>query len=263
MDTTYLANHTQGRLPAVTEVREIAGRRRLCINCTQLGDSFTPQYKTAKQKRAVLDEWCEFLRAEPGAFDELHFGTRMPQELFDAVCAQCGLTRLRIKWGAYSDLSALENLRNLTSLSIGSGSSVQSIEPIAKLTGLKSLAVENFQKIKDYAALANLTELESLSIEGDGLAPKFIYISSLEFLRELTGLKELCILAARLESKDYSPVLCLRNLEFLTLPSQHGLYGLYDEIAALPRLKSGLVKEKPEIYLKRSKNGKKEKNAAE
>ena len=55
----------------IIEVSQYKGQKSLMINCTQLGDSFTPQYKTAKQKRAVLDEWCDFLRSEQDAFDEL------------------------------------------------------------------------------------------------------------------------------------------------------------------------------------------------
>ncbi len=55
----------------IVEVSQYKGQKSLVINCTQLGDSFTPQYKTAKQKRAVLDEWCDFLRSEQDAFDEL------------------------------------------------------------------------------------------------------------------------------------------------------------------------------------------------
>lgn len=36
----------------VIEVAEYNGESALTINCTQLGDSFTPQYKTAGQKKA-------------------------------------------------------------------------------------------------------------------------------------------------------------------------------------------------------------------
>ena len=55
----------------------------------------------------------EFLKANPATFKELRFGTRMPQELFDAVCHQRKLVALDIKWGAYEDLSGLEKLRDL------------------------------------------------------------------------------------------------------------------------------------------------------
>ena len=233
----------------IIEVSQYKGQKSLVINCTQLGDSFTPQYKTAKQKRAVLDEWCDFLRSEQEAFDELNFCTKMPQELFDAVCCQRNLKSLHIN--SYESLDALANLSSLKSLFIGSGASLKSIAPIATLTGLESLAVENFQKISDYSAFSNLQNLKSLEISGDGLSPKFIHIESLEFLRQMPGLTSLMILVTRIKSKDYSPILSLKSLTHLSLPPQHALFGLFDELSALPNLKTGLLKERAEIYKKK------------
>ena len=46
----------------IVEVSDYKGEKELIINCTQLGDSFTPQYKTAKDKKRVLEEWCDFLK---------------------------------------------------------------------------------------------------------------------------------------------------------------------------------------------------------
>ncbi|WP_304087118.1 hypothetical protein [Peptostreptococcus stomatis] len=53
-----------------------------------MGDSFTLQYKTEKDKKRVLEEWCDFLKNNKTAFTELTFVTRMPQELFNAVYEQ-------------------------------------------------------------------------------------------------------------------------------------------------------------------------------
>ena len=181
----------------------------------------------------------------------LAFCTKMPQELFDAVCCQRNLKSLHIKWGSYESLDALANLSSLKCLFIGSGANVKSIAPIAKLTGLESLAVENFQKISDYSVFSNLQNLKSLEISGDGLSPKFIHIESLEFLRQMPGLTSLVILTARLKSKDYSPISSLKSLTHLSLPPQHALFGLFDELSALPNLKTGLLKERAEIYKKR------------
>ena len=46
----------------IVEVSEYNGEKALTINCTQLGDSFTPEYKTAKEKNRVVQEWCDFLQ---------------------------------------------------------------------------------------------------------------------------------------------------------------------------------------------------------
>ena len=118
----------------------------------------------------------------------------------------------------------------------------------SKVENRELFLVENFQKISDYSAFLNLQNLKSLEISGDGLSPKFIHIESLEFLRQMPGLSSLVILTARLKSKDYSPILSLKSLTHLSLPPQHALFGLFDELSALPNLKTGLLKERAEIY---------------
>lgn len=52
----------------IIEVSEYNGETSLGINCTQLGDSFTPQYKTPKEKKRVLNDCCTFLAANPTLF---------------------------------------------------------------------------------------------------------------------------------------------------------------------------------------------------
>lgn len=234
----------------IVEVSEYTGEKALTINCTQLGDSFTPQYKTAKEKKRVLQEWCDFLQNNPKAFTELNFCTRMPQELFDAVCAQQNLRKLSIKWGVYKNLSKISNLTNLEYLGIGSGAGVESIEPITKLQNLVALSVENFQRVDDYSLLANLTKLESLSIEGDGLGPRYIHVQSLDFLNDMKQLRFFCFLTARLKSKDYTPILRLEQIEHLTLRPCKEVKALYNDMIQLPCLKYGLLVDKPELYRK-------------
>lgn len=238
------------RSKCIVEVSEYNGESELTINCTQLGDSFTPGYKTAKEKKRVLQEWCDFLQNNKTAFTELTFCTRMPQELFNAVCKQENLRKLHIKWGVYSDISKLANLTKLEYLQLGSGASVESIEPITKLKNLAALSVENFQKIEDYSLFTNLKNLESLSIEGDGLGPKYIYVNSLDFLNNMEQLRFFRFLTARLKSKDYTPVLSLENIEHLTLRPCKETKKLYSEMIKLPKLKYGLLISKSELYLK-------------
>ena len=145
------------RPKSVVEVSEYDGEDKLIINCTQLDEGYS-----AKDKKRIWLEWCDFLVNNPDAFTELMFCTRMPQDLFDAVCAQRRLKKLHIKWGVYPDISKLESLQELEYLHIGSGRSVSSLEPISRLVNLVALSIENFQQIDDYALLANLKHLESL-----------------------------------------------------------------------------------------------------
>ncbi|MEO5911758.1 MAG: hypothetical protein ABIP95_12785 [Pelobium sp.] len=246
----YYFKYERDKIKSVIEVSEYKGEDKLIINCTQLGDCFTPQYKTHKDKKRVVSEWCGFLRENPTAFTELYFGTRIPQELFDAVCNQKQLKRLEIKWGAYKDISAIENLTNIELLHIGSGASVESIKPISKLKNIVALSVENFQKIKNYDDFSELTTLESLSIEGDGMGPQYIKIDNIDFVKKIPQLRFFRLLTVRLQSKDYTPILELKNVEHLTLGSNREVSKLYNELIKLPKLKWGLLKNKPELFEK-------------
>ena len=234
---------------AIVELSQYNGESSATINCTQLGNSFIPKFDTTKKKKSILLEWCDFLSSNTTAFTELRFGTRMPQELFNAVCCQKNLKELHIKWGSYPDISMLKNLSSLEYLHIGPGASVQSIEPIATLKKLIALSVENFQKITDYSQLIQLKKLESLSIDGDGMSPKYIHVDSLDFLTSMQQLRFFKLLTTRVRSKDISPILSLINVEHLTLGSNiKEVKAIYNSIIKLPRLKYGLIVEKPEIY---------------
>jgi hypothetical protein len=96
------------------------------------------------------------------------------------------LEELRFKWGNYSDLTALENLKKLKFLYIGQGTSVRDIEMLGKLKTLIVLYVENFKKIEDYSTLVSLNMLEQLIISGSilGVSP----IKDLDFLTEMQSL---------------------------------------------------------------------------
>ena len=227
----------------IVELSEYQGEKTITVNCTQLGDGYS-----VKDKKRILNEWCDFLRSEPTSFRELTFGTRMPQQLFDAVSNQQDLVRLNIKWGAYKDISSIEHLQNMESLHIGSGAGVQRIEPLTRLGKLRELGVENFQKITDYSPLSSLASLRALSIEGDGLGPRYIKVESLDFLMDLPTLTSFTFLTARLKSKDYRPVLALKGLTHLTLPSHRDVRTIYDELIELPKLSTGLLVEKPDLY---------------
>ncbi len=174
----------------------------------------------------------------------------MPQELFDAVCSQKQLKRLEIKWGAYKNIAAIENLTNIELLHIGSGASVESIEPLSKLKNIIALSVDNFQKISSYDSFSNLKTLESLSISGDRMGPQYIKIDTIDFLNQMTQLRFFSLLTERLQSKDYTPVLSLSNLEHLTLTSNKEVSKLHNDFLKLPKLKWGCIKTRPELYKK-------------
>lgn len=246
----YYFKEEKDKIKSVVELSEYNGEEKLTINCTQLGDSFTPQYKTQKEKKRVVSEWCEFLHKNPTVFTELYFGTRMPQQLFDAVCSQKHLKRLEIKWGSYKDISEIANLTNIKMLHIGSGAGVESIRPFSKLKNIIALSVENFQKITNYDDLSELTTLESLSIVGDVMGPQYIKIDNINFISKMTQVRFFRLLTERIQSKDYSATLELKNVEHLTLTGNREVSKLYNELIKLPKLRWGLLKNMPELYKK-------------
>jgi hypothetical protein len=246
----YYFKEEADQIKSVVEVSEYTGEEKLSIHCTQLGDTFTPKYKTSKDKKRVVLEWCDFLQNNPECFTELYFVSKMPQEIFDAVCSQKNLRRLEIKWGSYKDLSAIEQLQKLELLSIGSGASVESIKPLTRLSNLTALGLENFQKIDCYDELSQLKQLESLSIYGNGFAPKYISILNIDFISQLNQLRLFRLLTERLQSKDYTPILKLNNLEHLSLSSNQQVIKIYDELLNLPKLKWGFIKSNPAMYRK-------------
>ena len=216
----------------VTKISEYNGEEELTISCTQLNDY------TQKEKKQILNEWIEFLSTNREAFTKLDFPSRVPQELFNALCMQKRLRHLEIKWGQYPDISTIENLSELRLLSLGSGSSIKSIEPIAKLKKLQGLHVENYQCINDYTPLMSLSELVSLEIYGDIWAPKNIHIKDLEFLRKMPKLRRFELCRAIIESKDYSPLSALNNIEALLIaPTKKYENQVSEILKALPKLK--------------------------
>jgi hypothetical protein len=234
----------------MVEVAEYAGQREIVVNCTQLGDSFTPSYDSPKKRKRVVADWCDFLANHPEALTSLSFGTKTPQELFTAACCQRRLKYFSVKWGVYPDISAVAKLQSLEYLHLGSGASVRDLSPVAELKKLAALSLENFQKISNYACLAGLRGLESLALEGDGLGPQYIHIDAIGFLGKMVQLRFLRMHTFRLGHKNFAPILGLKNLEHLSIRPSREFNAIYDQVRALPKLKYGLVVSKPELYEK-------------
>lgn len=140
-----------------------------------------------REKKRILLEWIDFLRANTKALKALYLPSRVPQKLFDAACCQENLETLTCKWGAYKDLSAIKNLKNLKYLYLGSCPSVADITPLCSQSDLVVLHIENFQKTEDYSPLAALQNLEQLIIGGSVWGR--IYMTDLKFY----GICQICV----------------------------------------------------------------------
>lgn len=202
------------QMEIVKELKDYKGENHLCIACTQLDYRYSE-----REKKRVLDEWIDFLKTNTKSFKALHFNSRVPQTLFDAACCQENLEELRLKWGAYSDLSALESLKKLKFLYIGSGACVRDITSLGKLKNLIVLYVENFKRIEDYSPLTTLDKLEQFVISGPTLGNT--PIKDLEFIREMQSLVSIWIPNTTIRRKYTSEELA--NLR-ISLPNLHAVY---------------------------------------
>jgi len=189
------------------ELKEYRGEERICVACTQIDTSNlfkdNPYANLSRRElKNILDEWIDFLRTNTKALKALHFNSRVPQALFDAACRQENLVELRFKWGAYPDLSALENLRKLQFLYLGPGAGVADITTLGKLKSLVVLEMTGFKKIEDYSPLITLDNLEQLVISGGTL--QYTPLKDLEFLREMPNLRSIALGGISYRRK-YSP----------------------------------------------------------
>ena len=64
---------------SIVEVSEYNGETALAINCTQLGDVFTTKYKTAKEKKHVLQELCSFYQVIQLHLQSYHWNKDVPR----------------------------------------------------------------------------------------------------------------------------------------------------------------------------------------
>lgn len=197
---------------SLIELNNYNGETDIVLRCTQLHEGIYP--KESDRKR-VLREWCDFLRHNPKALKRLHITTRINQELFNAVCCQTELEELIIRWGLYPDLSPIIQLQNLKSLELGGSPSHKEISPIAELCSLDNLRLDNFVGITDYSAIGKLTELKTLALQSS--MHGIIKVENLDFLNFTPHLKQFWTTGFRLLNHDYSPILELKELEWLSV----------------------------------------------
>lgn len=122
------------------------------------------------------------------------------------------LNWLSISNSNISNLSGLENLNNLSTLTI-KNSQVSNVSAIGSLTGLKILDLNN-NKISNLAPLSSLTGLEFLSLAHN----QIVDISPLQYLTSLIGLD-----LSNNQISDISPLVNLTNLDSLLL-SNNNIY---------------------------------------
>lgn len=216
--------------PVLWRPEQYAGQRAIRVQATQLDDRGV---SGAAERQRILREWIEFLAGTATNIVELQFVSRTPQELFDAATGQNQLRSLSVKWGPYSDLSALERVPLLEHLYLGGATSVDTLRPLTALRGLTDLSISQAYQADDYSELSAMIGLRSLLYGNASLgSDRNLNIADLEWLRPLAELRTLHLPGVRLISADLNPILDLPDLEDLTIPLRRSYRRQVFEFAA-------------------------------
>jgi len=180
--------------------------------------TLNPEYysMSTKEKNKIRNHWINALPLLHNV-EYLMTTHQIDQDFFDAICQMKNLKGLYIKWGKVEITNNIKTLNKLEHLYFGSNPRLQSIEGFQHLTNLKHLEIENFKSVLDFSNLEKLNNLLTLKITGSVNSPA-VPIKDLYFLKNLVNLEEL-VLGISLKNKDVTPLLNLKKIKFLFLPS--------------------------------------------
>lgn len=197
----------------ITRVAEYDGRESIVVAATQLESTTL----TRNEARRILDEWLEFF-ATPSPVRHLELASRVPQQLLDAAACQTQLLSLTVKWGPYSDLSAIAGLPLLRELRLRGATKVVDLSPLTALLSLELLELDQVVSVSDPSPLSSMTNLASLAFGNAYMGSEaLVKVDDLEWLRPLVSLRTAELLHVKLARPDLSPLLDLPQLERVNL----------------------------------------------
>lgn len=192
------------------------GESTVSIVATQLASNGLA--KPSDQRR-ILASWIEFFRDGRHPIRDLTFASRVPQELLSSLEGQTQLEAVRVKWGSYSDLTALSGMSRLRTLSLGGAIKVADLTPLEKLLALESLVVDQPFLARDLSPISSLTGLREL-VYGNAHpgSDKVVDIADFRWVAPLLRLRILQMPGTRPADPDLSILAELPDLVHLGLP---------------------------------------------
>lgn len=187
---------------------EYEGSDYINISCTQT------ELKYSEQKKLV-ENWCSFLPKQQN-IKFIWFSSRLPQNLFEAICEVEDLVGLNIHWSGIKSFDSITKLKSLKYLSIGSSPSLSPLEHLNELKNLEWLELENIRALKDLSFLQPMKKLKGLSI-GGSISSKIIKAKSLEPLTKLQDLYWLSLNSFATEDNSLSYLAHLKRLKYLSI----------------------------------------------
>jgi hypothetical protein len=164
------------------------------------------------EKKKVIKSWVSILPTLKN-LSHLKLWSNVTQSLFDAICQVHRLDTLQIKRSNVKTLTAISELTAIRSLTIGSSTKVESIEPLTGLATLKLLDIENFKLIENFAPLSSMKSLEVLAVTGNMWSKQAI--ASLEPFGEMKWLTYLALDVSG--APNLRPLGNLKNLKALDI----------------------------------------------
>lgn len=229
------------RSSALWRVDQYRGERSIDVEATQL-ESHGITKHTEQQK--VLADWIEFLAASTTRVTRLNLVSRVPQDLLDAVAGQPQLESLHLKWGPYSDLSAVSYLTGLRTLSLGGARAVTDLQPLRTLDRLETLVIDQPFSVGNPEPIGALRTLKHLSYGNGHLgSDRTVEMTELEWIGNLTNLRTLHLPGTRLPA-DQLPVLRrLPKLIALQIPLRRAYRKVVFDAAPTSKVFARLAKE--------------------
>ena len=197
---------------SITELKDYTGEEILKLYCYGLSEE---KYPLKKDRDSILKSWIDYFNNTKTSIKKLLVTGIVNQKLLEAICNQTSLEELVIFQGNFSDIQCIAKLKNLKALSIYASSRVKSLQPIGEIQNLEVLILSNFTGVTDYSPLGKLKNLKQLGIHSS--MGNIIKVDSFDFLKSLNNIKNLHTTGFRLLNRDYSPVLELEKLEFLSV----------------------------------------------
>lgn len=220
--------------PAIEHLDAYDGSDRLSLACTQTSLS-------ASAQRRLVAGWCKTVPSL-SSVRFLWLPSRVPQDLFEAICSMPSLESLSIKWSGISSLASLAKARTLKFVHIGSSPSASSLSVFGSLPDLVWLELENIREAADLAFLHSCARLKGLAVHGDSNSLKPLRIKSLQPLASLQRLEWLSLQTVAAQDESLAPLAGLRSLKYLEIANTFKMEEIAAISGALPHVRCELFR---------------------
>lgn len=184
---------------------------------------FGPQPKTIGSREAIVE--IDGVSLSDEEIDEPRTGDhalmyKVTESQFARLCRSVSVESLFLKNVQVESLSDLRHINGLKHLLINYNRNLSSLDSLEDVPPLETLILQSVRHVHDLGPLAFQPGLEALEIAGSmgSLTPDAV-INTLAPVAELTNLRELSLINARVSVGGLRPLAKCSSLESLSLPN--------------------------------------------